>query len=214
MYLLTNVNFDFENYTFSHCSGQEIAHENEFYYVLKEWRFCPRCGCEHTFEIEKTKAKALLKDAILKTPELKEYIDDYLNGDDEEPYYYGLMVDFLENGDLIKVICQNDELFNNLVDEIVAELKVNDGVKKMKMNNNNILEALNSAESALLGFTGDVISDKRLAWVYGILIGWNSESLKEYAQIHNIKQSDIERLKKYRNCYSLFKKNIKRLNDD
>ena len=124
MFLQSTVIFDFENGTFSHCSGQEIAHENEFYYVLKEWRFCPHCGCEHTFEIDKIKAKALLKDDILKTPELKEYSHNYLNGDDVEPYYYGLMADYLENADLTtKVICQNDELFNNLVDEIISDFK-------------------------------------------------------------------------------------------
>ena len=71
---------------------------------------------------------------------------------------------------------------------------------------NDILETLDSVESALLGYVGDISADKRLSWIYGILIGWSDESLKEYAEKYDIKQCDIERLKSYRNCYLLLKK--------
>ena len=71
---------------------------------------------------------------------------------------------------------------------------------------NDILETLNSVERALLGYVGDISADKRLSWIYGILIGWSDECLKEYSEKHHIKQCDIERLKSYRNCYLSFKK--------
>ena len=76
------------------------------------------------------------------------------------------------------------------------------------MENNDILEALESAEIALIGYVGDITIDKRLTWVYGILVGWNDESLKEYAERHNVSKSEIRRLKEYRNRYVFLKKKL------
>lgn len=123
MYLKTTVSFDDENGTFCHCGISDIYHESEYFWALNEWRFCPVCGKQHTWETDKDAAKYLLKSDILKNPELKEYIDDYLNGDVTEIYYSSLQSDYLKHADE-KIICINDDIFNELVDEIAEEIKV------------------------------------------------------------------------------------------
>ena len=76
-----------------------------------------------------------------------------------------------------------------------------------------ILLALNSLESALHGYAGDISIDEQLSWIYGVLIGWSDNSLKEYSERHNIGIGDIARLKNHRNAYLLLKKELeKRVN--
>ena len=76
-----------------------------------------------------------------------------------------------------------------------------------------ILAALNSLESALCGYSGHIGIDEQLSWIYGILLGWSDNSLKEYSERHNIGIGDIARLKNHRNAYLLLKKELeKRVN--
>lgn len=123
MYLKTTVSFDTEHGTFCHCGDGDIYHESEHFFALNEWRFCPVCGKQHTWEIDKSAAKNLLKYDILNNPELKEYIDDYLNGDEKEIDYGSLQSDYL-NTAVEKIICIKDDIFYKFVDEIADELKV------------------------------------------------------------------------------------------
>lgn len=73
-----------------------------------------------------------------------------------------------------------------------------------------ILSALNSLESALHGYSGDISIDEQLSWIYGVLIGWSDDSLKDFSEIRNMKMCDIARLKDYRNSYLLLKKELEK----
>ena len=72
-----------------------------------------------------------------------------------------------------------------------------------------ILLALNSLESALHGYAGDISIDEQLSWIYGVLIGWSDEALQEFSQNPNIGLSGVMKLKQYHNSYLLLKKELK-----
>lgn len=66
------------------------------------------------------------------------------------------------------------------------------------MKDKNCFESIHSA---LTSYTGDLSKEENLAWIYGIIIGWNDESLDDLSKSHQWTQKDIERLKRLRAEY-------------
>lgn len=57
--------------------------------------------------------------------------------------------------------------------------------------------AIDSAQSAIAFSPHDWGADKRLAWVYGILVGWDDEALAEMQKKFRWTDESVERLKSY-----------------
>lgn len=107
------------------------------------------------------------------------------------------------------IILFGHEYLDKQINDLLQPIEISDEDSDCK----GILRALNSLESALCGYSAAIRADRKLSWIYGILLGWSDESLKEYSAIHGIKQGDIARLKNYRNSYLLLKKELeKRVN--
>jgi hypothetical protein len=57
--------------------------------------------------------------------------------------------------------------------------------------------ALDSLQNAIAFSSRDWSLDKRDAWIYGIIMGWD-DSIESVAKLHNWSVDDVERLNKYR----------------
>lgn len=93
--------------------------------------------------------------------------------------------------------------------------QITDLLQPIEISKNNqfdkvIFSMLLSLESALCGYSGDISIDEQLSWIYGILIGWSDNSLKEFSEKHNLTQCDIGRLKAYRDSYVFLKKELEK----
>lgn len=58
-----------------------------------------------------------------------------------------------------------------------------------------------SIESAIAFTPHDWGSHHRLAWVYGIAVGWGEEALEALADRHGWSDSEVERLRRLRAAY-------------
>lgn len=58
-------------------------------------------------------------------------------------------------------------------------------------------EIIDSLHSAIVFSSHDWSRDKRLAWVYGIIVGWDDDSFEELKERFGWSDKTIERLKKY-----------------
>lgn len=104
------------------------------------------------------------------------------------------------------IILFGNEYLDKQINDLLQPIEISGEAADCK----GILRALNSLESALCGYSGDISADRKLSWIYGILIGWNADSLQEFSAIHGIKQGDIARLQDYRNSYLLLKKELEK----
>lgn len=122
----------------SHCEHRLNFFHNadctdfrNYFEYLKKFPYCPQCGNACSFEITDRIAKRELKQVIIQTPELKEYIVDYIHGVEDEVNYYWLYYDYLNNHNLDHHIILNDEenniILKNAVADIIKEIK---GLKK------------------------------------------------------------------------------------
>lgn len=54
---------------------------------------------------------------------------------------------------------------------------------------------IESARTALAFWSGDASANSRIAWIYGILLGWG-EALPEVAKTHGWGEEDMDRLQR------------------
>ncbi len=66
---------------------------------------------------------------------------------------------------------------------------------KNKINPNRTLNPLESIECTIAFSSRDMSSDKRDAWLYGIILGWDDESLEEFQEKFNWTDLTIKRLR-------------------
>lgn len=68
----------------------------------------------------------------------------------------------------------------------------------MKQEHEQLLrEALQSARTVMATWAGDWSEDKRLAWLYGIICGWNYTALDDLSKQYDWSEQDVERLQRY-----------------
>ena len=58
-----------------------------------------------------------------------------------------------------------------------------------------------SIKTAIVTTPHDWSADHRLAWIYGIAVGWDDAALVEVAKQHDWSDAEIERLKRLRAKY-------------
>jgi hypothetical protein len=61
--------------------------------------------------------------------------------------------------------------------------------------------AIQSLHTALACSTRDMSKDKLDAWVYGIVVGWDDDTLAELSKLHGWEESTIQRLIKLHNGF-------------
>jgi len=59
------------------------------------------------------------------------------------------------------------------------------------------LEAMESLQNTIASDVADWAADKRMAWIYAILMGWDDEAMDEVAKKHKWKSEDVARLRRY-----------------
>jgi len=59
------------------------------------------------------------------------------------------------------------------------------------------LEAMESLQNTIAFDVADWAADKRMAWIYAILMGWDDEAMDEVAKKHKWKSEDVARLRRY-----------------
>lgn len=68
----------------------------------------------------------------------------------------------------------------------------------MKQEHEQLLrEALQSAITVMATWSGDWSTENRLVWLYGLVCGWEEESLQSFAKKWDWSQEDVERLQCY-----------------
>lgn len=65
------------------------------------------------------------------------------------------------------------------------------------MNDQKAVDALESVKRSLTFHPMDMSSDKRMAWIYGILVGWDEASLAEMAKKHGWAPDDVQKLEEH-----------------
>lgn len=61
-----------------------------------------------------------------------------------------------------------------------------------------LAEALESARTVLATMPDDTIADRRLAWLWGIFVGWDEAALAECVRRHGWRPETLARLRGYR----------------
>lgn len=69
-----------------------------------------------------------------------------------------------------------------------------DGMFGMPVIDDNCLESI---ERAIAFDVYDWSEDRRSAWIYGIILGWDEESIKELKGEFNWTDEDVERMNRY-----------------
>lgn len=72
-----------------------------------------------------------------------------------------------------------------------------------------ITNPLTSLEVTIPFWVGDWSEDNRLAWVYGIVCGWDDEAMDEVAYLHDWSKETVERLNLLHNRYKQLQREMK-----
>ncbi len=68
----------------------------------------------------------------------------------------------------------------------------------MEERNEQIKAALNSIHSAIVFHSRDRASNKRDAWIYGVMAGWDEESIEEIKEDFGWGEDDVKRMNSMR----------------
>ena len=79
------------------------------------------------------------------------------------------------------------------------------GKSREKEKNPDIAEVLDSLHSAMATWAGSWSEDHRLAWIYGIIVGWN-EGEEDIFEKYKWDEENRERFKKYRQVMAKLEK--------
>lgn len=88
--------------------------------------------------------------------------------------------------------------FENLIKQI------SDKVNISKLNREHIYEVIDSLHTTITTDSKDWSLNKRDAWIYGIIVGWD-DALPEVAEKFGWGNEDINRLKKYHSQFQKIK---------
>ncbi|HLS01708.1 MAG TPA: hypothetical protein VK054_06960 [Beutenbergiaceae bacterium] len=93
--------------------------------------------------------------------------------------------------------------------------QANERIAELEQEWDVLSGALCMASLKAARYPGDWSQDHRLAWIYGLLCGWDDESLSEIAKRHNWEQGLVDNLRRYRKAVDDLlpnSENLKRIN--
>lgn len=113
------------------------------------------------------------------------------------------------------VYCQNKEssFYNQKVNSILcvscfvskeadSKLETDSEVEVDIEQTDKLKEVIKSIASAISFSPYDWASHHRLAWIYGVIIGWDNDSIKELKEKYDWTDETVERLKTYHKTIS------------